>query len=72
MGERVRKNQHGPAELLVVEAEEFPTAVIVELWHRNAKGKREFLDSRRYDTIDDAADAANAVDAAENGAENGA
>lgn len=72
MGERVRKNQHGPAELLVVEAEEFPTAVIVELWHRNAKGKREFLDSRRYDTIDDAADAATAVDAAENGAENGA
>jgi hypothetical protein len=49
-----RKTQEGPAELLVVEAEEFPTAVIVELWHRNAKGKREFLDSRRYDTVDDA------------------
>ncbi len=45
-----KKNRHGPAELLIVEAEEFPTAVIVELWGRNAKGKREFLDSRRYDT----------------------
>ncbi len=44
-----RGNPHGPAELLVVEAEEFPAAVIVELWHRNAAGKREFLDSRRYD-----------------------
>jgi hypothetical protein len=53
MGKRKRKNRHGPAELLVVEAEEFPTAVIVELWGRNAKGKREFLDSRRYDTGDD-------------------
>jgi hypothetical protein len=53
MGKGKRKKRHGPAELLVVEAEEFPTAVIVELWHRNAKGKREFLDSRRYDTTDD-------------------
>jgi len=33
----------------VVEAEEFPSAVIVELWHKNAKGKREFFDSRRYE-----------------------
>jgi hypothetical protein len=39
----------GPAELLVVEAEVFPSAVIVELWHKTAKGKREFLDSRRYE-----------------------
>jgi hypothetical protein len=53
MGKGKRKNRHGPAEVLVVEAEEFPTAVIVELWGRNAKGKREFLDSRRYDTGDD-------------------
>lgn len=53
MGKGKKKNKRGPAELLVVEAEEFPTAVIVELWGRNAKGKREFLDSRRYDTPDD-------------------
>ncbi len=53
MGKGKRKKRHGPAEVLVVEAEEFPTAVIVELWGRNAKGKREFLDSRRYDTSDD-------------------
>jgi hypothetical protein len=39
----------GPAELLVIEAEEFPSAVIVELWHKNNKGRREFLDSRRYE-----------------------
>lgn len=57
MGKGKKKNKHGPAELLVVEAEEFPTAVIVELWGRNAKGKREFLDSRRYDTPDDQDDA---------------
>jgi len=56
MGKGSKKNQHGPAEILVVEAEEFPTAVIVELWHHNKKGKREFLDSRRYDTTDDAAE----------------
>ena len=40
---------HGPAEVLVVEAEVFPSSVIVELWHKNAKGKREFFDSRRYE-----------------------
>lgn len=43
----------GPAELLVVEAEMFPSAVIVELWHKNAKGKREFLDSRRYEVLEE-------------------
>jgi len=43
----------GPAELLVVEAEMFPSAVIVELWHKNAKGKREFLDSRRYEVVEE-------------------
>jgi len=43
---------HGPAEVLVVEAEEFPSAVIVELWHKNTKGKSEFLDSRRYDVAE--------------------
>jgi hypothetical protein len=53
MGRNVRKTQHGPAEVLTVEAEEFPTAVIVELWHQSPNGKREFLDSRRYDTRDD-------------------
>ena len=44
---------HGPAEVLVVEAEEFPSAIIVELWHKNTKGKREFLDSRRYDVAEE-------------------
>jgi hypothetical protein len=43
----------GPAELLVVEAEMFPSAVIVELWHKNAKGKREFLDSRRFEVVEE-------------------
>jgi hypothetical protein len=43
----------GPAELLVVEAEMFPSAVIVELWHKNSKGKREFLDSRRYEVVEE-------------------
>ena len=52
---------HGPAEVLVVEAEEFPSAVIVELWHRNAKGKREFLDSRRYDLAEEIAELGLAV-----------
>lgn len=42
----------GPAELLVVEAEQFPNAVIVELWHRGPNGKREFLDSRRYEAVE--------------------
>jgi hypothetical protein len=53
MAKGKEKNRHGPAELLVIEAEVFPTAVIVELWGRNAKGRREFLDSRRYDAQDD-------------------
>ncbi len=44
-----QRRSNGPAELVVVEAEQYPVAVIVELWHRNAKGKREFLDSRRYE-----------------------
>jgi hypothetical protein len=56
----------GPAELLVIEAEVFPSAVIVELWHKNAKGKREFLDSRRYEVSDEVAAAALGV-AEENG-----
>jgi hypothetical protein len=51
MGKKKRKG-NGPAELLVVEADEFPDAIIVELWHRNPKGKREFLDSRRYESAD--------------------
>jgi hypothetical protein len=45
----------GPAELLVIEAEQFPSAVIVELWHRTAKGKREFLDSHRFEVVDERA-----------------
>ena len=57
MARHAHKGSHGPAELLVVEAEEFPTAVIVELWHTGAGGKREFLDSRRYDTTDEPEDA---------------
>ena len=57
MGVVKRKNKHGPAEILVVEAEEFPTAVIVELWHMDPTGRREFLDSRRYDTPDEGDDA---------------
>ncbi len=44
-----QRRSNGPAELVVVEAEQYPVAVIVELWHKNAKGKREFLDSRRYE-----------------------
>jgi len=52
---------HGPAEVLVVEAEEFPSAVIVELWHKNTKGKREFLDSRRYDVAEEIAELVLAV-----------
>ena len=50
-----KKAKRGPAELLVIEADEFPSAVIVELWHKNAKGKREFLDSRRFEAIEDPA-----------------
>jgi hypothetical protein len=49
MGKGKKGKSRGPAELLVVEAEVFPSAVIVELWHKNSKGKREFLDSRRYE-----------------------
>jgi hypothetical protein len=45
----------GPAELLVIEAEQFPSSVIVELWHRTAKGKREFLDSRRFEVVEERA-----------------
>ena len=30
--------------------------MIVELWHKNAKGKREFLDSRRYDVAEEIAE----------------
>jgi hypothetical protein len=71
MGKGKKKKGNGPPELLVVEAEEFPDAVIVELWHRNAKGKREFLDSRRFEVAEngrDAADAgADATDAASAG-----
>lgn len=48
-----KRKSRGPAELLVVEAEMFPSAVIVELWHKNAKGKREFLDSRRYEAVEE-------------------
>jgi len=43
------KRASGPAELLVIEAEQYPVAVIVELWHKGSGGKREFLDSRRYE-----------------------
>jgi hypothetical protein len=45
----------GPAELLVIEAEQFPSSVIVELWHRTAKGKREFFDSRRFEVVEERA-----------------
>jgi len=44
-----KRKERGPAEVLVIEAEEFPSAVIVELWHKSAKGKREFSDSRSYE-----------------------
>jgi hypothetical protein len=54
----------GPPELLVIEAELFPSAVIVELWHRTPKGKREFLDSRRFEVTDENA-AAPVADASE-------
>jgi len=47
--------------VLVVEAEEFPSAIIVELWHKNTKGKREFLDSRRYDLAEEIAELGLAV-----------
>lgn len=47
----------GPPELLVIEAELFPSAVIVELWRRTPKGKREFLDSRRFEVTDEKAGA---------------
>lgn len=53
-----KKKGNGPPELLVVEAEDFPDAVIVELWHKNAKGKREFLDSRRFEVAENGRDAA--------------
>jgi hypothetical protein len=46
------KRPNGPIELLVVESEAFPNSVIVELWHENASGKREFLDSRCYESSD--------------------
>lgn len=48
-----KSKARGPAELLVIEAETFPAAVIVELWHKNAKGKREFLDSRRFEAAEE-------------------
>ncbi len=44
-----KRRRSGPVELLVVESESFPHSVIVELWHEGKKGKREFLDSRRYE-----------------------
>ena len=50
-----KKGKRGPAELLVIEAEDFPSAVIVELWHKNSKGKREFLDSRRFEVAEEPA-----------------
>ena len=46
-----KKRQHrkeGGASL-VLEGEEFPIALTVELWHRRAKGKRELIGSRRYE-----------------------
>ncbi|MDP9243855.1 MAG: hypothetical protein M3O77_02090 [Chloroflexota bacterium] len=64
MGKGKKRNRsNGPAELVVVEAEQYPAAVIVELWHKNAKGKREFLDSRRYEATvpDDGEDEEEAV-----------
>jgi hypothetical protein len=39
--------------------------VIVELWHEGKKGKREFLDSRRYEAVD----AVEVVEAAAEGIE---
>jgi hypothetical protein len=45
------RRPNGPIELLVVESEAFPNSVIVELWHENDSGKREFLDSRRYEAF---------------------
>jgi hypothetical protein len=49
MQEKQAETAPGPAALLVIEAEQYPAAVIVELWHAGADGKREFLDSRRYE-----------------------
>jgi len=55
-----KRRRGGPVELLVVESEAFPHSVIVELWHEGKKGKREFLDSRRYEAVDEV-EAAEAV-----------
>jgi hypothetical protein len=48
-----KRRRGGPVELLVVESEAFPHSVIVELWHEGKKGKREYLDSRRYEAVDE-------------------
>ena len=48
-----KKRQHrkeGGASL-ILEGEEFPTALTVELWHRRSKGKRELIGSRRYEMV---------------------
>jgi hypothetical protein len=50
-----KKRQHrneGRASL-VLEGEEFPTVLTVELWHRRSKGKRELIGSRRYEMAAD-------------------
>lgn len=60
-----KHRRSGPVELLVVESESFPHSVIVELWHEGKKGKREFLDSRRYEAVD----AVEVVEAAAEGIE---
>jgi hypothetical protein len=52
---KTKKGQHrkeGVASLLL-EGEEFPTALTVELWHRRSKGKRVLIGSRRYEMAPD-------------------
>lgn len=51
-----QRRRNGGADPLVLEGDAFPNAITVELWRRVAKGKRELVDTRRYDLVAESTD----------------
>ena len=48
-----RGHRKEPSAAVILDGEEFPAAITVELWHRKPKGKRSLIGARRYEIVAD-------------------
>lgn len=59
---RQHRNDHSSA--VVIDGDEFPAEITVELWQRRPKGKRTLVGSRRYEIAPDLPDSSAGADTA--------